>query len=419
MAKWLDERAERQRQDADAAAARRRENALTTAEVDAIKRRADLEARQLADEHADKRRREQRREREREQAAARARRSARLKALRVWAAEHMGDLMIYPLAIVSAVMAIPAMAHFGDKVYNGGTGAALPIITELGMWAFAFAVQYNRRRHPERPVWALVLGVWTFAAVGASLNFLDGFTAKGGTVGFGIVMAVVSIAGVVAHQLVSAAPRRSRAERDALRIARYAADKVATVRKAVINASVARIDSAGEVVLMFNAGDYALTDKLALDPIAPADRTPASEVDAAIAGLLTEFSDDTPGGSIVAPVGPSIGGPTPPPILTPIVTPTVDPDSNGDQPGSTPADATDRPRRSTPRAAGDRGRRARRDRPAGKRAQARSIDELRADLKAAIADPDVAVDPTSAESIRRTLNCSPARARTLRDENHS
>ncbi|WP_176440048.1 DUF2637 domain-containing protein [Haloechinothrix alba] len=46
----------------------------------------------------------------------------------------------------------------------------------------------------------------------------------------------------------------------------------------------------------------------------------------------------------------------------------------------------------------------------------RSIEDLRAELAAAIASPAVEVDPTSAESIRRALRCGPQRARQLRDE---
>nr|WP_246360882.1 DUF2637 domain-containing protein [Haloechinothrix aidingensis] len=46
----------------------------------------------------------------------------------------------------------------------------------------------------------------------------------------------------------------------------------------------------------------------------------------------------------------------------------------------------------------------------------RSIEDLRAELAAAIASPAVEVDPSSAESIRRALRCGPQRARQLRDE---
>ncbi|MGH3517587.1 MAG: DUF2637 domain-containing protein [Haloechinothrix sp.] len=46
----------------------------------------------------------------------------------------------------------------------------------------------------------------------------------------------------------------------------------------------------------------------------------------------------------------------------------------------------------------------------------RSIGQLRTELAEAIASDSIEVDPGSAESIRTTLRCSPARARQLRDE---
>lgn len=417
MGNWREDRAEEQRKKDAAAAEQRRLDTLAAAEVAAIKQRAAREARRDDVDFTDRRRRELRKEQQREQDAKRARRAKQLKNLREWAGTHMVDLMIYPLALVSAVMAIPAMAHYGHRVYGTSTGAALPVITELGMWAFAFAVQYTRLRAPDRPVWALVLGVWAFAAVGASLNFLDGATGPNGEVGRGIVMGVVSVAGVVAHQLVSASPRRSRAERDARRVARHAATKIAAVRKAVIDASVSRVDDAGQVVLMFSAGDYNLTDNGQLDPIAPdqpvAD-TPVLDVDRELAETLEKWSrGGSADGSIPAPIGPPIDRPVPASILTPIASP---PDPVGDQPGSTPIDPHNRPPQSTPPRGKDRGRDRATRRSIRKPNQARSIEALRADLDRAIADPAIDVDPTSAESIRRTLQCSPARARALRDE---
>jgi hypothetical protein len=236
-------------------------------------------------------------------------------------------------------------------------------------------------------------------------------------------MAVASVAGVMAHQLVTASPRRSRVERDELRVARRAAAKITAVREAIIDASVARYDGDGQVQLLFSPGDYNITGRRELDPIAPdqpASDTPIGEVDRAIQGLLTEFGDDSIGGSIPAPIGPPIDRPTNGPILTPIATPPVDADLTGDQSGSTPIDPTDRPHRSTPDRpqdrGPDRGRARARNRAARKSAQTRSIEDLRADLARAIADPDIDVNPDSAESIRRTLQCSPERARTLRDE---
>lgn len=432
MANWLDDRAERQQRTADAAADRRRQDAITAAEVDAVNRRTDLETRQLETEQRDKRRRDLRREQERDRAAARARRKAMYKALRTWASDHIVHLMIYPLAVFSAWMAIPAMAHFGHKVYGSATGVVLPVITELGMWAFAFAVQLTRHRHPDRPVWALQLGVLIFTGIGGALNYLDGATDEHGAVWRGLVMGVVSVAGVVAHQLVEASPRRSRAERDHATVTRHAARKIAAVRRSVINDAVARVDAAGQTTLLFAAGDYAFTTdpdgksrrvlrgkgKRMLRAVEPTGDTTVDEMDRRIRDLLDNPIGPPDGDSITTPVAPRSGASIPtsttPPILTSIGTSPIDTNSDVDQPGSTPTDATDRPRRSTPRGSRDRGRARGADRGDRRTSQARSIEELRAALVEAIADPTIDVDPTSAESIRRALRCSPKRARELR-----
>lgn len=47
---------------------------------------------------------------------------------------------------------------------------------------------------------------------------------------------------------------------------------------------------------------------------------------------------------------------------------------------------------------------------------ARSIADLRAEFTTAIESASIEIDPSSAESIRRVLRCSPKRARQLRDE---
>lgn len=46
----------------------------------------------------------------------------------------------------------------------------------------------------------------------------------------------------------------------------------------------------------------------------------------------------------------------------------------------------------------------------------RTIEDLRTEFAAAIEAHSIEIDPTSAESIRRVLRCSPKRARQLRDE---
>jgi hypothetical protein len=166
----------------------------------------------------------------------------------VWAGEHVRDLLIYPLAVASAVMAVPSMATYGTARYGYAYGAVLPVLSELGMWAFAVAVTFSRRLHPDRPVWALQLGLVVFAGAGFGINLGHGLS--GGPLA-GVVMGFASIAGVVAHQLVTAAPRRSAVERAEIRIERTRSRKTARIRRAAVRHAVAEIDAHGSVTLVY------------------------------------------------------------------------------------------------------------------------------------------------------------------------
>lgn len=400
---WREER----RRDRTAEAEQARANAVTAAEIEAIRERSRAVSDRAASAQQAQLRRESVQERRTVRVArkdaARQRRVRLLLAVRNWLAAHAVDLLIYPLAMVSAVMAVPAMAAFGRDVYGTAAGYALPVITELGMWAFAIAVQYTHRRYPDRPVWALQLGVWSFATVAAVLNALHGL-ARG--VDAGVVMAVASVAGVVAHQLVTAAPRQSRADRDASRMTRREARKVAAVRGAAVRAAVAEIDIDGTARLVFAPGRYRLGSRWRRSrltaagvsglPVTPALDTAWDTLDRELADLLANPDQllgrgpDSTGGSVGI----------------------LDRDT-----GSTAQPPIDRPE-PTRRAEGDRpldqvNRRSRTRRNAR---QARSIEELKAELQTRIeADPD-SIDLRSAESIRRALRCSPARARRLRDD---
>ena len=203
-----DRRAQR-RLDEAARAEEARRNARVLAEIESAKDAARAERERADVEHRVRMRQQARAEKDARRATARVRRSARVAAVRGWAGAHVVDLLIYPLALVSAVMAVPAMAAYGYSLYDSATGLALFFITELGMWAFSIAVHVTRHRHPERPVWALQVGVWTFTAAGFGVNFGHGWQATG-SVFDGIVMGLASVAGVIAHQLVTASPRRSR-----------------------------------------------------------------------------------------------------------------------------------------------------------------------------------------------------------------
>ncbi|OLF17405.1 hypothetical protein [Actinophytocola xanthii] len=251
---WREER----RLDEAARAEQARRDAVAAAEVEALRTRIRVEAHQTVAAQQDQIRRRAAMDRQEARAAARQRRAVRVLALRSWASAHLVDLLIYPLALVSAVMAVPAMAEFGREIYGGITGYALFCITELGMWAFALAVQVTQRRFPDRPVWALQVGVWAFAGVAFGLNALHGLRQSWVA---GVVMGVGSIAGVIAHQLVTAAPRRGRAERDEARLARRMARKIARVRRSAVRSAVAEIDRDGNARLVFAPGRYALTGR--------------------------------------------------------------------------------------------------------------------------------------------------------------
>lgn len=402
---------EQKRLNEAARAEQKRQDALAAAQIEQMRTRAQVEATQEMAAQQAEQARQRVADREQRKNEARDRRKATWKTLREWATAHMVDLLIYPLAVVSAVMAVPAMADFGHDVYGTAAGYALPVITELGMWAFAFAVELTRQRTEqdgtERSVWALQLGVWSFAAVAAGLNFLHGSTS--GPVVFGVVMAVASVAGVLAHQLVTAAPRRGRADRAAARIERQAAGKVTRVRRAAVRSAVAEIDPDGAARLLFAPGRYRLTrsrfapwrrrrlDSITLPdlPVAPAlhaESDPEWDSFERELAVLLDTVDPYPPAPSTGSTSGSVG--------------TLDRES--DQQESTPIDRD-----------GDRAeKRSRSRRKSGRKARqlsARSIEELRTELRSLIeADPG-SINPESAESIRRALRCSPARARELRD----
>ena len=187
---------------------------------------------------------------------SRAGRAARRAELAAWAAAHVTDLLFIPVITVPAVLAWTAMAAYGAHLY-GPAGRALPAFSEGAMWVFAAATTIrerdNRRRAqqgaPPRPVWHLRLGIAVFAIFGAVLNFAHGLADFGATAG--IVMALVSAAGVTAHQIVTAGPRRSRADRDTARIEQARRRRLLAARKAAVRHAVAELDADGNARLVF------------------------------------------------------------------------------------------------------------------------------------------------------------------------
>jgi hypothetical protein len=186
--------------------------------------------------------------------------------------------------------------------------------------------------------------------------------------------------------LVTAAPRRSRAERDRARIERAAARKVARVRRAAVRQAVAEIDTDGHAHLVYTPGRYVLTGRrgqrleTAVVPGLPND--PAADLDGWDRELADLIATDRPALDLGSTVADHIA------------------DSGADSgPVSTLDPGSDQ-----------RESRSIEPRPG------RSMDELRAELRAAVEADSHAVDPGSAESIRKALRCSAARARQLRDE---
>jgi DNA-binding CsgD family transcriptional regulator len=210
------------------------------------------------DREADQRLREQaaddRRARRAEAADARA---ARLAAAGDWVNRHVTDLLLAPVIVVPGALSWTAMAAYGTALY-GPVGLALPAFSEGGLWAFAGAVTVTRHRNARRlaadpaarlaPVWHLQLGIAVFAVFGAVLNFIHGLSLAGPLAG--AAMAVISVAGVTAHQITKAGPRRARRTR-ADRLARLAERRVRKARRDAVKNATAEVDEHGGARLVF------------------------------------------------------------------------------------------------------------------------------------------------------------------------
>lgn len=301
----------------------------------------------------------------------------------------MVDLLIYPLAVASAVMAVPAMAAYGRQVYGGATGVVLPVLSELGMWAFALATMAARRE--QRASWGLSAGVVVFAAIGAALNLAHGLQV-GGLV-HGVVMAVVSVAGVVAHQLVVAAPRRTSAERRERRVSQLAQARVGRARRLATRSAVIELDPSGGAELVYAPGRYTPARRVLRTRLVPAivpalPVAPVDEWDAALAELADPAADAV--------------------LAEPLIE--VDPPASitePDQGGSTTESG------SIAIAEPGRSKRRRIDPQARRRLSPTEALEMARRVARAHGAP------VSAEQIRRALRIAPASARTLRDQvNH-
>jgi hypothetical protein len=249
----------------------------------------------------------------------------------------------------------------------------------------------------------------------------------------GLVMAVASVAGVLAHQLVPAAPRRGRAERAAARMQRRTATKLARVRRAAVRAAVAQIDDTGTARLVFDAGHYRLTRprfglgrRARLAPVAvpglpvtPVLDETWTELDRELAAMLATMDpypdsihtlrvNEPPHGETTS--GDAGGGLA---MLDPGHDRADESEGSASIDPTATSDRVRKPRpRSTPRSTQESTSGS--TQGSGRRST-RSIEELRTALRTAIETDPESVDPASAESIRRALRCSPSRARELRD----
>jgi hypothetical protein len=189
---------------------------------------------------------------------ARQARATRRTAVAAWCYARTVDLLFIPVIGVPAVLSWTGMADYGLGQF-GPPGLALPALSEGGMWAFAAATTITRRQHPYKPVWHLRLGTVIFAAYGATLNFLHGL-GRGGLL-MGVSMALISVAGVTAHQLITAGPRRSPAERDQARIDRAVSRRERSARRSAVRSARIQLDRSGQARLVFEAGTATLSGR--------------------------------------------------------------------------------------------------------------------------------------------------------------
>lgn len=371
------------------------------AEQDRADRQAEDDRRRQQAEHHRQQAEHRRQQREQRRQARRDLWSARLAQLRAWLAEHAGDLLIYQLAVVAAVMAMPPMATWGLAEYGMATGLLLPVITELGMWSFSIAARIYRRRHPDGSIWALLVGVAVFAAVAAGTNFLHGLSMTDGGVVRGTLMAVVSVSGVAAHQLATAnRPRPAMERKRSRRIRRF--------ETAALARSVGHVDHTGAVQLLAPAGTYRLTWRRQLHTTA----VPGLPVDP-VDDLETELGDliESPAAPADSHTALDSTGSSPHDGAVATLDP---PDAAGE---STPMNQPARSTRDQQKSKPDR-RRGSKAAQTGTdhRPPKRTFDELRAQLRRYVESAPDTVDVTSANSIRQALRCAPESAKRLRDE---
>lgn len=309
-----------------------------------------------------------------------ARRKAAVTGGLRWLAARPVELLMAAIIVVPGILAWSAMSAYGREIY-GPLGVLLPLFTEAAMWAFAFQVHQARAKGAS--VGGLQVGTWTFATVAGVLNYLHGLLIGGPVAG--IVMAAVSVGGVVAHQLLTTSGFRTREQRRADRTRRLAAKRVARMERAAVRRAVGELADDGTVRLVHRPGLVTLRRAYRIGWHVLADTT-------------------EPG---LGPDGPDTNDTVAEQVEAWLATQPVEATAPESTPGGVEADST------TP----ETGRDQQESRPETSRVpepSRRSIAQLRAELVEAVQAGRV--DPSSAESIRKELRCAAKTSRQLRDE---
>lgn len=348
---------------------------------------------QIRREDREAEREQDRKDRQQEDRAKRdhaQRRQQQRTAWRRWIAQHPVEVLMVVVIVVPGLLAWSAMSLFGTELY-GPLGVLLPLYTEAAMWVFAFRL--HAVRASGGPTGWLQVGLWASTAVAGCLNFLHG-NAIGGWLA-GTTMAVVSVGGVLVHQLISAAPmrtRRSPAQRRDARTDRIAARRITRMQRVAVRHAVGELAADGTVQLLHRPGLVRLRrDRLGRRRLAsitaiglgadgPADPEPvgvAHEVENWLASTSTvEDAQERTAPQLAA----------------------VDTGADLQELSSVEGGRSTVPQ-----------------------PQRRSFDELKAQLVDAIErelllDEGKPIDPSSAESIRRGLGIGRKRAEQLRDD---
>jgi hypothetical protein len=245
--------------------------------------------------------REARREQRKEQRAneQRKRWKQRRDALRNSSQAQADSLLWLAIMGTPMVLAWSSMSAFGVQVY-GPLGAALPLLSEGATLHIARSIP--RRLRDGKPVALLRIGLVLFAAIQAVLNFAHGSSGMvsvafgqpaPGSVGHGVVMALVSLSGVAVHQMLHGRQPKPRRTGEQRRTAR----KLARVRRVAIRQAVTEVDENGQAQLVHRPGRYVLTRhgfrrgfRLELnEAVVPAAPVPVPELGAELADEVSEW----------------------------------------------------------------------------------------------------------------------------------